>query len=740
MSALPFAIDASGAASPLYSHINESDVLPPVQRLSFAQYVQSQYSDPNQILIAYYVDALAAGVAVGVGLPEAPILDGAPQDAINPDTGKNDQRQGYYAEFKTDKDGLTLPTITFNSFREGGKSAYWSPRDLLWSEYQAHKDGEPKPPKFDPEEYKAKAAELAEISTRKRQEIARIDASGRTFVAKSASKAWEAAQPDTEHPYLTRKGIAAAGARVATSELKGALYDQAKGEIFPNGELCKKGELLIPIYNTGGELVNIQRINADGKKRFLKGGETKGCFYKMEGTEPALVAEGFADAATINKALGCAVYVAFSAYNLKHISESQLDIGAVAADDGEAGTKAAEATGLPYLAPPNPHGVSGYDWNDYGREHGLDAVREALSALVPVEREPVLQLANAWDLADNAKAAKFLIKGILEEDAHGILGGSTGTYKTFSALGITHSVTSGQPFLGHEVLKSGAVVYVCGEGQGGILRRMKALNLHTGTKPKHPAYILGQGVNLNCAESMAALEKVLIQAQPVLVIFDTFASLAGGIEENSNSEVSNALNLVRDTCRAAGASSLIVHHYGKDTDKGIRGASAFSANVDFAYGTKAVGNPDQMMATIECIKMKDGEHFKKLTIAHKVINLQLEDDPYATSLVTVAATDEQQAIVLDEGEDSPSLPLIDRVRAALVRVHRRQVGNLAAIGKRDENPYVVFMEWKREVDKLDAGNINLSRDAARLVKAGRIERLEDGVRGGEFRPIIEDDI
>lgn len=705
MSALDYSIDpvrrAAVATGTPYIEMTEGDLLPPVQRLSFAQYVQGQYNTPQMIMAAFSLDAEAAGLAVGVQLPELPILDGAPHDATNPDTGKNDQRQGYYAEFKADKDGLTLPVVTFNSFREGGKVAYWSPRDLLWSEYQAHKDGEPRPPKFNPEEYRANAAALAEVSAKKRAEIAKVDLAGRAFVAQSASRAWEAAQPDTEHPYLTRKGIAAAGARVAASELKGALYDQAKGEIFPNGELCKKGELLIPVYNAGGELVNIQRIDADGKKRFLKGGETKGCFYRLEGTEPALIAEGFADAATINKALGCAVYVGFSAYNLKHVCSTQLDIGAVAADDGEAGTKAAEATGLPYLAPPNPHGVSGYDWNDYGTANGLDAVREALNALTPVERKPAI--ANGWDLADEAKAPTYLIKDMLEEDAHGILGGSTGAYKSFVVLRMAHSICSGEAFMGRKVYKSGAVVYVCGEGQGGLPRRLRAINLHLGEKPKHMIHIINQGVNLNSAESMAALGVKLAEIKPVLVIFDTFATLAGGVEENNNAEVSSALSLVRDTCRAAGASSLIVHHYGKDVDKGFRGAGSFTANVDFALTARRAGD---LLCEVGCIKMKEGEEFAPFNVGFEVVRLGIYNQEGEETTTLVAVPSDR---VAGTNEPSTGRSELDRAFGALYACMTDQKQIIEAGGRTAKTIVVEWKDWKAKMESAEYGIRNASR-------------------------------
>lgn len=718
------------AASADYQEITEADLPPHSQHgkgLNFAAYVPSQYSDPHQIAEFYHYDAAEIATSVGVALPEEIEFNGRFHYAPNME-GKQDQRQGYIADFRADDDGVVLPNITFHSFRDAGKAVHWKPRELLWAEFKRYKAGNPTPAKYNPEEYKARAAKLEAESKAAAAAREALDNAGRAFVAESARMAWGAATEATQHDYLTRKGIAAHGARVATQRIQGTVYDKDTNTTT-NGIVCDAGDLIIPLFNAAGELVNVQRIKPDGRKRPIKGGQTKGCYYRIDGALPALVAEGFATAATVHHATGRAVYVAFSAGNMPTVTEAIKEIGAVAADADHAGLKAAEATGLPYLAPPDM--ADGSDWNDYAAQHGIEVTAQALSTLQPVERSEAPALLNGWDLADDAQAATFLVDGLLEEDAHGILGGASMTYKSFFALRLAHSVCSGEPFMGRRVYRPGPVVYVCGEGQGAVKRRLRALKLHLGGTPKHPIHLIGEGVNLNDPASMATLEVKLAQAKPVLVIFDTFASLAGGIDENSNSEVGAALNLVRDTCRAAGASSMIVHHFGKDAEKGFRGASAFVNNVDFAFTAKTTG---AKVAEVGCHKMKDGEHFQPITVAAEVVPLGIYDQngQEATSLVVIPAS---PAIVQANGEDLPQATNADRAYSALVRVWKKQCDKLRRAGKPTGSACVTYAVWKEEAEGADIKNF--SREVGNLTKRGRIQEVSLGSDGRGFRPIID---
>ena len=236
------------------------------------------------------------------------------------------------------------------------------------------------------------------------------------------------------------------------------------------------------------------------------------------------------------------------------------------------------------------------------------------------------------DLARNAKAPVYLIDGIIEQDAHGIVYGASMSFKSFAVLEMAHCIANGRDFMGHKVKKQGAVIYVCGEGAGGIGRRLKAQVITNG-EFKNDFHLLNESIDIGSDDDMAQLKLLIEQIKPTLVIFDTFASLVCGVNENDNGAVGAVLNLIRDTCRNEfGTSSMIIHHTGKDDAKGSRGAYAFKANVDFEIELK---KNNDFVTVMHCEKMKDGEHFNDIHMVRTVIDLGIYDDDLkeSTSLV-----------------------------------------------------------------------------------------------------------
>ncbi len=49
------------------------------------------------------------------------------------------------------------------------------------------------------------------------------------------------------------------------------------------GVTFRAGDMVVPLYDNAGALVNVQLINSDGLKRTLKGGAVKGACHTIEG-------------------------------------------------------------------------------------------------------------------------------------------------------------------------------------------------------------------------------------------------------------------------------------------------------------------------------------------------------------------------------------------------------------------------------------------------------------------------
>ncbi len=118
--------------------------------------------------------------------------------------------------------------------------------------------------------------------------------------AEYANRLWrDARRADPEHPYLAAK-------RVRPYTLRQS-----------------DGVLLVPLVRDG-QLVNLQRIKADGSKRFLFGGMVKGCYAPLgiiTPGAPLYICEGWATGATIHADTGAAVACAMNAGNLLPVGQ-----------------------------------------------------------------------------------------------------------------------------------------------------------------------------------------------------------------------------------------------------------------------------------------------------------------------------------------------------------------------------------------------------------------------------------
>lgn len=116
--------------------------------------------------------------------------------------------------------------------------------------------------------------------------------------AARAERIWSGAGAvDRRHPYLLRKGISGEGLK-------------------QSGSL-----LLVPMRDADGRLWNLQRINPEGGKFFLKGGRTAGLMFLLGDVGDVLcVGEGVATMATVRRATGLPICAAFSGENLEPVA------------------------------------------------------------------------------------------------------------------------------------------------------------------------------------------------------------------------------------------------------------------------------------------------------------------------------------------------------------------------------------------------------------------------------------
>jgi hypothetical protein len=218
---------------------------------------------------------------------------------------------------------------------------------------------------------------------------------------------------------------------------------------------------------------------------------------------------------------------------------------------------------------------------------------------------------EAWDDIQD-EPVEWLIHGILPRKAFTALYGPPGSFKSFIALDMAEAIATGRPWMGNEVEKQGAVLYICGEGFGGMGARIKACQIHHSTPKGAPIYVIRHQLNLrSSAEDFNALMMAVVQLVETtgiefqLLIIDTLARAFGGGNENDSDAMGSFITSMGKIQEFLACALMVLHHSGKDLAKGLRGHSSLLGAVDTQL--EILRFEDQAKGIISLTKQKDGQ-------------------------------------------------------------------------------------------------------------------------------------
>jgi hypothetical protein len=175
-----------------------------------------------------------------------------------------------------------------------------------------------------------------------------------------------------------------------------------------------------------------------------------------------------------------------------------------------------------------------------------------------------------------------LVYGLLDLDSLAVAYGQPGAYKSFLALDLALSVSTGERWHeGRAVTLAETVLYVAAEGANAFGDRIDAWNEAHGRYTDPPGFrVLPEAINLLDRNAVAALVEVVARVRPGLVVVDTLARCMVGGDENSVKDMGQAIAALDAIRAATGCCVLVVHHGGKNRDAGARGSSALLGAAD----------------------------------------------------------------------------------------------------------------------------------------------------------------
>lgn len=319
-----------------------------------------------------------------------------------------------------------------------------------------------------------------------------------------------------------------------------------------------------------------------------------------------------------------------------------------------------------------------------------------------------------------------LVKGIFGEGCMSVLYGAPGAGKSFLALDISVSVATGQPFMGR-VTRQGPVIYAVGEGVSGLRLRVRAILKVRGLS-NPPIFFMPHAISTPDETEMLGLMldhiSVKCRASPVLLIIDTLSRFFGdGDDENSAKDMRRfvgAIGLL--IAKFPNLHVMIVHHSGKDQDRGMRGSSALQGAADTVIQCSKHG--EEHIALVE--KQKDGQDNISLPFALEQVDLGEDDDgePITTCVVVHDQMGEGNVRPLTGG-----LGIAARVLLAVKQNHPpTAAGNLEQLFT--DIPIKAFYEGMYK-DRPQAKQDTVRKNARRQLESLREKKLiyweDDGV-------------
>lgn len=204
---------------------------------------------------------------------------------------------------------------------------------------------------------------------------------------------------------------------------------------------------------------------------------------------------------------------------------------------------------------------------------------------------PLPLIVSELNIEAGMEPRKYLARPIFERKSIYVCTGESNAGKSTTLQYLGHCIVRGIPFATADIPASGKVLWIAGEDSYNSRLRIAGMLQHY-QQPRNPDYYVLPGIiQVLNPESMESMHKMIEQAMgeeaEILAVFlDSKAVLWGGQDENSNSEASQLMAILRaEFCERYGASVFLLHHLTKRSkdpaaEQSARGAGALVNDAD----------------------------------------------------------------------------------------------------------------------------------------------------------------
>ena len=265
------------------------------------------------------------------------------------------------------------------------------------------------------------------------------------------------------------------------------------------------------------------------------------------------------------------------------------------------------------------------------------------AAAAPIESigPPPIDLAATFTLLGDAPAAapQELIKKLLPAQGVAVTGGQSGAGKTFIVVHKAICLATMAPYFGHKIVERVGTAFVAAEGVALVPNRFAATLAKHNVKDRLPIAWIKQlpdfssdaGIDM-FVRQIEALDKQFRADFGVRlghIPIDTIAACFAMKDEDDNAEATRICNILRRISDRTGALAAPVHHFGKNAESGLRGASAWKGSADVIEGVLADIDPLSGRASnreLVCTKARDGEQGPLAPFSLEFVELGIDAD------------------------------------------------------------------------------------------------------------------
>lgn len=232
----------------------------------------------------------------------------------------------------------------------------------------------------------------------------------------------------------------------------------------------------------------------------------------------------------------------------------------------------------------------------------------------PVDRKQLLHDATA--LRSEPNPTKWVIRGILEQECFAVLFGASESGKSLIALDMAQCIASGHPFHDRDTTP-GPVVYISGEGNNGLSRRLRAWQVaNAGVEfPANMLLLTSRAVAFRDADNMRELIAAIdaMPKKPFVIFIDTYARANAGGNENDAKDAAEFVKICDNMKERYGCTVVLIGHTSKASPDKLMGSTVIrnAADVEMSFARLEQDEPKNV-SMLKCTKMKDAENFGEL--------------------------------------------------------------------------------------------------------------------------------